>query len=123
MDLRMPIDFIGIISDRLVEAGAPLAERNAAIAVLAVVSSDLATQSLACRSPVNALAARLRMDQPTFIGAMKLLTAAGAVTVGLHHRERRIFLVPPGGRASPRPRQYAPPATLGPAVPIDAAAR
>ncbi len=49
MDTRVPVEFVALIADRLVAAGVPLAERNAALAVLGVIAGNLATQSLACR--------------------------------------------------------------------------
>lgn len=106
MDTRMPIDFIALVSDQLVAAGAPLPERNAALALLGVIAADLATQSLACRQSAMDLATRLQMDRTTFVAAVRLLSSVGAVTLGSHHHAKRLFVIPPGVRQVGRPRAY-----------------
>jgi hypothetical protein len=96
MDIRVPVNFVAVVSDRLVANGVPTPQRLAALAVLGVMSSDLITQSLACRQSARDLVERLQMDPATFVSAVKLLAECGAVTLGAHQKQARIHLTPPG---------------------------
>jgi hypothetical protein len=99
-DTRLPADLVGLVADRLVEAKVPLPARNAALAIFGLVVSDLVSQSMACRRSVTQLADRLDMPAETFISAVRVLAAIGVLRLGLHHRERRLFVVPFGNSAS-----------------------
>ncbi|HEY3847061.1 MAG TPA: hypothetical protein VGL95_08105 [Acetobacteraceae bacterium] len=98
-DTRLPADLVGLVADRLVEAKVPLPARNAALAIFGLVVSDLVSQSMACRRSVTQLADRLDMPAETFISAVRVLAAIGVLRLGLHHRERRLFVVPFGNSA------------------------
>jgi hypothetical protein len=102
----VPPDFASDVCDRLVAAKSPPAVRYAALAVLGQVSSDLATQSYACRSSVRELAQRLGMVHSDFIGAVRLLGEVGAVSVVKHRGERRLAVTVPNPLHRGRPRQF-----------------
>jgi hypothetical protein len=101
-----PVEFVAQVCDRLVQAGAPAADRNAALAVLGVISADLEVQSMACRSSISEIADRLAMNPDQFIAAVKLLGRVRAVAVVSRYKQRRLAITPQDGPRVGRPRVF-----------------